>query len=241
MSSEKLSSEKMSSGKNSAIIVAAGIGKRMGADIPKQFLELDNKPILAYTLEAFELSEDIDEIIIVTNEENIPYVRDTAALPFKKVKAVVAGGSERQYSVANGLKAVSKDTETVLIHDGVRPFISRECIHNIIEETKVHGCCVLGMPVKDTVKICSQDGFVETTPKRELLWQAQTPQAFRYDIIVKAHKKAQEDDFLGTDDSMLTERLGCKTKMVMGSYENIKITTPEDLDIGLKILEKRNK
>ncbi|MBQ6554237.1 MAG: 2-C-methyl-D-erythritol 4-phosphate cytidylyltransferase [Firmicutes bacterium] len=226
---------------NSAIIVAAGIGRRMGADIPKQFLELMGKPILSYTLEAFDLSNDIDEIIIVTNADNIPYVRDTIALPYKKVKAVISGGSERQYSVLNGLQAVSKNADIVLIHDGVRPFVGKDCIKNIIEETKIHGCCVLGMPVKDTIKICTEDGIVETTPQRSLLWQAQTPQAFKYDIIMEAHKKAQADGFLGTDDSMLTERFGYKTKMVSGSYENIKITTPEDLDIGLKILEKNNK
>ena len=224
---------------NSAIIVAAGVGKRMGASIPKQFLELMGKPILSYTLRSFESSEDIDEIIIVTNEDNIPYVRDEIALPYKKVKQVIAGGSERQYSVFNGLQAVSKNAGIVLIHDGVRPFVSRDSIKSIIEETKKHGCCVLGMPVKDTIKICTEDGFVETTPQRSLLWQAQTPQAFKYDIIMNAHTKAKEDGFLGTDDSMLTERLGYKTKMVAGSYENIKITTPEDLDIGLKILEKQ--
>ena len=117
---------------NSAIIVAAGVGKRMGASIPKQFLELMGKPILSYTLRSFESSEDIDEIIIVTNEDNIPYVRDEIALPYKKVKQVIAGGSERQYSVFNGLQAVSKNAGIVLIHDGVRPFVSRDSIKSII-------------------------------------------------------------------------------------------------------------
>ena len=224
---------------NAALIVAAGSGKRMGSAIPKQFLELCGRPVISYTIEAFDRSPEIDEIIIVTNADNVDYVRDEIAAAYNKVKAVIAGGSERQYSVYNGLCALSDNCGIVLIHDGVRPFITNECISTVIEETKKHGCCVLGMPVKDTIKICSADGFVDTTPERSLLWQAQTPQAFKYDIIMKAHKKAVEDNFLGTDDSMLTERLGYKTKMVTGSYENIKITTPEDMDMGEKILENR--
>ena len=225
---------------NCAIIVAAGSGKRMGSAIPKQFLQLDGRTILSYTIEAFDSSEDINEIVIVTSEDNIAYVKDEIAAPFKKVKDVIAGGSERQYSVFNGLSALDKACKTVLIHDGVRPFITHECIKRIISATEKHGCCVLGMPVKDTIKICSPEGYVDTTPDRSLLWQAQTPQAFKYDIIINAHKQAQADGFLGTDDSMLTERLGYKTLMVEGSYENIKITTPEDMDMGAKILEKNN-
>ena len=224
---------------NSAVIVAAGSGKRMGTATPKQFLQLNGREILSYTIETFDSSSDIDEIVIVTSPENTKHVKELSAA-FGKVKAVVNGGSERQYSVFNGLSALSPDCETVLIHDGVRPFVTHESISRIISETKKHGCCVLGMPVKDTIKLCTSEGYVETTPDRSLLWQAQTPQAFRYDIIMDAHKKAAEDKFLGTDDSMLTERLGHKTLMVEGSYENIKITTPEDLDIGLKILEKRH-
>ncbi|MBR6400835.1 MAG: 2-C-methyl-D-erythritol 4-phosphate cytidylyltransferase [Firmicutes bacterium] len=225
---------------NYAMIVAAGSGKRMGADRPKQFLELNGRTILSYTIEAFENSPDIDGIVIVTNAENTDYVKNDIAAPFKKVKAVVAGGSERQYSVYNGLCAL-KDCDVVLIHDGVRPFIGAGCIADITENVRRFGCCVLGVPVKDTIKICDGDGFIESTPDRSLLWQAQTPQAFKYDIIMRAHQKAREDGFLGTDDAMLTERLGYRTKMVRGSYENIKITTPEDMDIGLKILEKVKK
>lgn len=222
----------------SVIIVAAGSGKRMGSSIPKQFLELDGRPVLSYTIETFDTSADIDEIIIVTNPDNTGYVKSEIAAPFKKVKAVIAGGSERQYSVYNGLSAVSQGCDTVLIHDGVRPFVTHESIRRITEKTREYGCCVLGMPVKDTIKLCSAEGIVQTTPDRSLLWQAQTPQAFKYDIILDAHKQAAADGFLGTDDSMLTERMGYKTYMVEGSYENIKLTTPEDMDIGLKILEK---
>ncbi len=221
---------------NSVLIVAAGSGKRMGSNIPKQFLPLCGRPVLSYTIEAFENSPCIDEIIIVTNEDNVGYVKDEIAAGFKKVKSVVKGGSERQYSVYNGLCAVSENCKTVLIHDGVRPFISGECIKNIIEETEKHGCCILAVPVKDTIKISDKDGFIESTPDRAMLWQAQTPQAFKYDIIIKAHKKALDDGFLGTDDAMLTEREGYRTKLVMGSYENIKLTTPEDMRFGEEIL-----
>lgn len=223
---------------NAVIIVAAGSGKRMGANIPKQFLPLCGRPILSHTIAAFERSPDTDEIIIVTNAENVEYVKNEIAAPYKKVKKVVCGGSERQYSVFNGLREISAGCETVLIHDGVRPFVTPECIKNIIEETKLYGCCVLAVPVKDTIKVCDKDGFIESTPDRACLWQAQTPQAFKYDIILRAHRQAQEDGFLGTDDSMLTERLGYKTKVVSGSYENIKITTPEDMEIGERIAKK---
>ena len=222
---------------NYAMIVAAGSGKRMGADRPKQFLELNGRSILSYTIETFDSSPDIDGIVIVTNADNVDYVKNDIAAPFKKVKAVIAGGSERQYSVYNGIKAI-ENCDILLIHDGVRPFVTNGSIKNIIEETKINGCCILAVPVKDTIKICDKDGFITSTPDRSLLWQAQTPQAFKFDIIKKAHESAKEDNFLGTDDAMLTERLGYKTKAVMGSYENIKITTPEDMDIGAKILEK---
>ncbi len=224
---------------NCAVIVAAGSGKRMGASIPKQFLELDGRPILSYTIEKFDTSEDIDEIVIVTNAENTEYVKNVIATPFKKVKTVVAGGAERSNSVFNGLSALDKSCDTVLIHDGVRPFVTHEQIKRIIDKTREYGCCVLGMPVKDTIKLCDSGGIVQTTPDRNLLWQAQTPQAFSYDIILNAHKQAIADGFQCTDDSMLTERLGHKTVMVEGSYENIKITTPEDMDIGAKILERQ--
>ncbi len=224
---------------NAVLIAASGSGKRMGANIPKQFLPLCGRTILAHTIEAFERSPDIDEIIIVTNADNVAYVKNEIAAPFKKVKKVVQGGSERQYSVYNGLREISNGCDIVLIHDGVRPFVTSESIKNIIKETEIYGCCVLAVPVKDTIKICDKDGFIESTPDRAALWQAQTPQAFKYDIILRAHQTAEQDGFLGTDDSMLTERLGYKTKVVLGSYENIKITTPEDMEIGEKTIRKR--
>ena len=220
--------------KASVVIVAAGSGKRMKSKVAKQFIEIKNKPVVAYSIEKFEGSDNISEIVIVTGENDIDYFKSEIIekYGYKKVKAVVKGGSERQYSVYNGLKALDKKTDIVLIHDGVRPFIKLEEIDRLIDEARIHKACVLGVKVKDTIKVCDENGFVEDTPKRELLWSAQTPQVFDYSLIMEAHKKAEEEEFLGTDDSMLVERMGYKIKMVEGSYENIKITTPEDLIIA---------
>lgn len=222
----------------SVIIVAAGVGKRMGGKVAKQYLELKGKPILYYTLNAFNQIDEINEIIVVTGENDIDYVQNEIINKYniKKVTKVVVGGSERQYSVYNGLKAVNTNTKVVLIHDGVRPFIQARDIKRLIEEIKTIKACLLGVKVKDTIKICDDKGYIRETPDRSLLWQAQTPQGFLYDIILKAHLQAQSENFLGTDDAMLVERLGYKIKMVEGSYTNIKITTPEDLQTGEGIL-----
>lgn len=223
----------------SAVIVAAGTGKRMKSSVSKQFIEINSKPVAAYTIERFEEVEEVDEIIVVTGEEDIDYLKKEIVEKYnmKKVKAVVAGGSERQYSVYSGLRAVSNKTDIVLIHDGVRPFVRGCDIKNIIGQTRVNGACVLGVKVKDTIKMCNEDAVVVDTPKREVLWCAHTPQSFKYDIIMKAHEKAQADNFLGTDDSVLAERIGYKIKMVEGSYDNIKITTPEDLVIAKQLIQ----
>lgn len=229
--------------KNSVVICAAGVGKRMNSKVAKQYIELDGKPILAHTVNTFEKSDDIDEIVIVTGAEDIDYVKKNIIekYGYKKVKSVESGGAERQNSVYNGLKALSEDTDIVLIHDGVRPFVSENDIHNIIEETKVYKACVLGVKVKDTIKVCDRNGYIKSTPDRAALWAAHTPQTFEYKLIKKAYKQAFEDGIMGTDDSMLVERIGVKVKMVEGSYYNIKITTPEDLITGENILERRNK
>ncbi len=225
--------------KNSVIICAAGTGKRMKSNVPKQYLELKGESILYHTISAFEKCKDIDDIVLVTGAKDVDFVCNdiVGRCGFKKVKSVISGGKERQNSVYNGLSNLSEDTDIVLIHDGVRPFISSEDIHNIIEETKIHKACVLGVKVKDTIKVCDDEGYITSTPKRAALWAAQTPQAFEYSLIMKAYKKALEDEIMATDDSMLVERLGVKVKMVEGSYNNIKITTPEDLYMGENILE----
>lgn len=227
----------------SVIIVAAGIGKRMGTTVAKQYLTLRDKPILYYTLNAFEQIEMIDRIIVVTGKADIDYVQNEIINKYniKKAEKPIAGGSERQYSVYNGLMALNPLTDIVLIHDGVRPFVKKEDIKNLIAQTRKNKACLLGVKVKDTIKICDENGFISDTPNRNMLWQAQTPQAFSYDLITEAHKKAQKEGFLGTDDAMLVERLGYKIKMVEGSYTNIKITTPEDLQTGEVILDNIQK
>lgn len=225
--------------KNCVIIVAAGSGKRMRSAIAKQYIELKGRTILSYTIETFNNSENIDDIILVTSKDAVDYVRREIIekYGFDKVRTIVEGGVERQDSVYKGLKAVDSDTDVVLIHDGVRPFVADKYIAELESIAMEFGGCVLGAPVKDTIKVCNSEGYITDTPKRETLWLAQTPQCFKYDIIMKAYEKAEKEGYRGTDDSMLAERLGIRIKMVKGDYDNIKITTPEDLYIGEVILE----
>lgn len=224
-----------------AIIVAAGMGKRMNCDTPKQYIKLYEKPILAYTLEKFESCEVVKEIIIVTGKEDIKYVQKDIVekYGFLKVKKITEGGSERQHSVYNGIKCSARNSDIIMIHDGVRPFVKTEDIYKIAEDAVKNGCCVLGVKVKDTIKACNEKGLILDTPKRDLLWIAQTPQAFKADIIKNVHKKAVEEGFLGTDDAMLAEKYGYAVNMTEGDYNNIKITTPEDLYFGKAIIEQQ--
>lgn len=225
--------------KNCVIIVAAGSGKRMRSAIAKQYIELKGRTILSYTIETFNNSENIDDIVLVTSSDAVDYVRREIIekYGFDKVRTIVEGGAERQDSVYKGLKAVDSDTDVVLIHDGVRPFVADKYIAELESIAMEFGGCVLGAPVKDTIKVCDSEGYITDTPKRETLWLAQTPQCFKYDIIMKAYEKAEKEGYRGTDDSMLAERLGIRIKMVRGDYDNIKITTPEDLYMGEVILE----
>jgi 2-C-methyl-D-erythritol 4-phosphate cytidylyltransferase len=224
-----------------ALIAAGGRGERIGGILPKQFVEIKKKPILAYTVEKFENCELIDEIILVVPEDymsfcsyNIVDVGD-----FKKVKRILSGGKERQDSVYKGLLALSKDTDIVLIHDGVRPFISTEKICKSIEMCKKEKAVILALPVNDTVKRVDED-YIVTTLDREKLWIVQTPQTFEYKLILEAYKKAIEDGFTGTDDSSLVERLGFKVRVLQGESQNIKITSPEDLVLAEKMIDTLN-
>lgn len=221
----------MNSSFNSVIIVAAGAGKRMNSSVAKQFIEINEKTILAYTIEKFENCSEIHEIIIVVNKDSVEFCRNNIVnkYNFEKVKHIVEGGKERQDSVYNGLLKANKKTDIVLIHDGVRPFIESENIKEVIEQTKKYDCCVLGVKVKDTIKVCDENGFILQTPDRSFLWAAQTPQAFKYNLILEAYEKALSKDCSATDDSVIAEMAGHKVKLVEGSYENIKITTKEDL------------
>ena len=211
-----------------AVIVAAGKGKRMGTDISKQFLPLGGKEILSHTVEVFESAENIRDIVLVTGMDSLQDVKDMAQeYGWQKVISVVAGGKERQDSVWNGLQEVSEDTEIVLIHDGVRPFVTEEILNRSIDTALEMGGCVAGAPAKDTIKVCNHENIAIDTPDRNTLWQIQTPQTFRKDLILKAYAQAKADGFIGTDDASMAEYCGYPVKVIMGSYRNIKITTTE--------------
>lgn len=215
----------------------------MKAKINKQFLMLQNKPVIAYALAAFEQCCEIDEIIVVVASDELEYFKTNILhkFDFHKVKEVVAGGLERQESAYNGLKSVSQDSEIVLIHDGARPFVSQQTIKDCIDEAKICGAASAGMPSKDTIKIVDQNGIVTSTPPRDRVWQTQTPQAFKRALIIEAHEIARHKQITATDDAMLIEMLGYPVKMVTGTYENIKITTPEDLSLGEQLIKDINK
>ena len=223
-----------------AIVLAAGQGKRMKSKIQKQFLLLKGKPVLFYSISCFEKSSEIDDIIIVTGAESVEYVKReiVETFGFKKVKAVVTGGKERYDSVYEGLKAC-QNCDYVFIHDGARPFVTEEMIERGKKAVIAGGACVLGVPSKDTVKITDEEGFVESTPKRARVWNIQTPQIFSYPEIYSAYQKAKQEGMQGiTDDAMVMEQYGSlKVKLEEGAYDNIKITTPEDILLAEQILE----
>ncbi|MBP3906617.1 MAG: 2-C-methyl-D-erythritol 4-phosphate cytidylyltransferase [Peptostreptococcaceae bacterium] len=224
---------------NGVVIVAAGSGSRMKRDINKQFIKLDGKEIIAYTIEKFYKSEDIDDIVIVIKENEEKYFIENIInkYGFDNIK-LAYGGKERQDSVYNGIKKLNRNCEIVLIHDGARPFVNEDIIKNSIEEAKENNAVVVGVPVKDTIKVVDSDGNIVDTPNRSLLWSVQTPQSFKYEIITKAYEYAYSNDYYGTDDAMLVEHIGYNVKMIEGSYDNIKITTEEDLHFGIQILNK---
>lgn len=212
----------------------------MGAGSNKQYLLLDGMPILAHTLGVFERAPFIAGIYVVSPEPEIPFCRTEVVerYGFSKVRAIVAGGAERQHSVLNGLNAMRgiDHDDLVLIHDGVRPFVPVDVLHSAAAAADESGAAVVAVPVKDTVKVVI-DGIITETPPREQLWLAQTPQAFRYGLICSAHASAEAAGFLGTDDASLMERQGWQLRVVMGDYRNIKITTPEDMVLAEAFLK----
>lgn len=234
-----------------AIVLAAGQGKRMESKVAKQYLLLKDRPVLYYTLKAFEDSL-IDSVILVTQEGEEDYCRKEIIEVYglKKIAAIVSGGRERYHSVFQGLEAVSKhipECKYVFIHDGARPFITNEIIVRTYEEVKRSKACVAGMPVKDTIKIADADGYAKTTPERRLVWTVQTPQAFSFPFIKEAYEQLMKNEdslkekgITITDDAMVVETFtGERVKLVEGSYENIKITTPEDLKIAEAFLAEK--
>lgn len=221
--------------KNTAIVLAAGQGKRMGTTIFKQFLHIQGKPVLYYSLKCFQESSNIQEIILVTGEAEISYCEKEIVekYSFDKVTCVTVGGRERYESVYQGLRKC-EDCEYVFIHDGARPFINEAMIERMLEAARKFDACVAAVPAKDTIKIADKQGFIETTPSRSRVWTIQTPQVFEYRLVRRAYDKMM-DNPTGeiTDDAMVVETMtGSPVYLAEGSYRNIKITTPEDLEIA---------
>lgn len=229
--------------KITAIVLAAGSGSRMKSKTKKQFMEIKGKLVIWYSLFEFEKSR-VDEIILVTGKEDIDYCKKEIVEKYnlKKIKNVVAGGSERYESVYNGLKEVTGNI--VLIHDGARPLINNEIIERSIEGTIKSDACVVGVPVKDTIKRANKEGYIIDTPNRSELWITQTPQSFKTDLVKMAYKKMKEELEKGnttlniTDDAMVVEEFTTnQVRFVQGDYKNIKVTTPEDIDIAELFIE----
>lgn len=227
--------------KTTAIVLSAGKGSRMKSNVPKQYLQLSGYPIIYYSLKAFQDSF-VDEIILVCGESDIEYCRKEIVerYGFSKVVDIVAGGKERYNSVYNGLQKISA-TDYVYIHDGARPFITEDILMRVQKQVEQYKACVVGMPVKDTIKIVDDMQNVSDTPERKYVWQVQTPQVFSYELIMDAYKKlydCKQENV--TDDAMVVEQMTeQKVHLVEGSYENIKITTPEDIEVGMAILQRR--
>jgi len=222
------------------ILPAAGQGKRMGAGKNKLLLELDGVPVLIHTLKVFERDDACEGVILAINpQDKGEFLRLFKQYNIKKVINISLGGPERQYSIFNALKTVTTNG-IILVHDAARPFIKIEQIHRLVKQANVSGAAVIGVPAKDTMKTVKA-GWVAATVDRSSLWAVQTPQAFRMSLLWEAYEKAERDQFLGTDDASLVERLNHPIAMVEGDYENIKLTTPEDLYIAEAILKKRQK
>lgn len=226
---------------NSVVIVAAGSGKRMNVDINKQYIKLDEKEMITHTIDVFYSNENIDEIVVCIKEEEESYFvhEIIKKYNFENIK-IAYGGKERQDSIYNGLQKIDKNCDIVLIHDGARPFVSHKIIDESISIAKEKKAVVVGVPVRDTIKVV-EDGIIKQTPQRNTLWSAQTPQTFKFDLLMKAYEEAYKNNYYGTDDSMLVEYIGQEVTMIMGSYENIKITNQEDINVAEQILQLRKK
>lgn len=223
-----------------AVFPAAGQGRRMKAGKNKVFLELLGKPILVHTLECFSASQQVDFLVVIVAEEEVAQIEQMLSeVTGLKPYVVVAGGSERQYSIANGLAAMPAETEIVLVHDAARPLVSLSVIENVIAAARAEGSAIAAVPEKNTIKVVDEEGFVKETPNRAVLWAVQTPQGFRKEILLEAYQRAGKDGFLGTDDASLVERMGCPVQVVASSYRNIKVTTPEDLLIAEAFMKEQ--
>jgi 2-C-methyl-D-erythritol 4-phosphate cytidylyltransferase len=222
------------------IVPAAGAGTRIGGSVKKQFLLLRDKPIIAHTLQRFEHCSDVDEIAVAVPEQQIAEMESIVSrYRLHKVSMVTVGGEKRQDSVYNALRRLSLGpSDIVLVHDGVRPFVESRRITHAIKACKEYDAAVLAVQPKDTIRRSRSGNFFDQTLDRNALWLVQTPQAFKGTLLMKAFKKAKADKFYGTDEAVLVERIGVKARIVEGSYDNIKITTQEDIELGQLILER---
>ncbi len=234
---------------NTAIVLSAGKGKRMNSDIPKQYLELCGRPVIAWSLKAFQDFDKVDSVVLVTSDRDIEYCRNEIVdrYGFTKVTSIIPGGAERYLSVWEGLKEIQRkypktDGSIVFIHDGARPMVDHAILTRTLEAAEAFGACVAGMPARDTIKIADEEGFADRTPDRRYVWQIQTPQVFSFPLIYRAYESLIREGFTAvTDDAMVLERqMGSKVKLVEGSVCNIKITTPEDLKIAELFLNGRD-
>ena len=225
-----------------AVFPAAGASRRMGGDTNKNFLKLMGEPILIRTLKTFSKVERVNFLIVVVSAHEIETVEQLlSATPELKPWRVTVGGSERQYSIANGLKLLPDDAQIVLVHDAARPLVTVQTIDNVIDAAELFGGAIAAVPAKDTIKVVDADNFVRYTPPRKDLAVVQTPQGFRREILLRAYEKAADENFLGTDDSSLVERLGVRIKIIDGGYHNIKVTTPEDIHVAETFLRSETK
>ena len=224
----------------SAIIPAAGEGRRMGGAVEKQFLLLQGVPVLAHTLGVFDKSPEVDDVVLVVAPQQRQALKEHVLGPYpcRKLIRVVDGGSERQESVASGLEAVPGNCDLVVVHDGVRPLVSVDLLGAVLKAANEHGAALAAIPAGDTVKRAEERVVVETL-KRETIWLAQTPQAFQANLLRSAYEKAFRDKIMVTDDAALVESLGVSVHLVPGSPENIKVTTPTDLVVAEAILAQR--
>lgn len=224
------------------VIVGAGEGTRFGPNGRKQFAKVNGKPLIAYTIEPFEKSEVVDDIVLVVPRESTEWVKKEIVEPlgFRKVRTVVPGGNSRQQSVFSGLKALSSQTQKVIIHDAVRPLVADPIIMRVLDAAKKTGAAITAVPAKDTVKEV-ESGDVVGTLDRRLIWLAQTPQCFSYNVIMEAHRQAASENFEATDDAALVEKYGYKVMVAVGSYANIKVTSPEDIPLLEYFLRQGNR
>ena len=223
-----------------ALIAAAGKGKRLEKAVNKQFLTLAGKPIIYYTLMAFENCQKITSIFLLLAADDIDYCQQKIINKYKfsKIHKIIEGGKERQDSIYNGIKQLN-EPDKVLIHDGARPLISPELIERIVDELEREQAAILAVPAKDTIKSIGEQGYIEQTFDRKMLCLVQTPQGFHYNLIKSAYDEAYKIGYYATDDAALVERIGGKVKFIMGNYENFKITTSEDLVLAETILKQR--